>query len=497
MSYEVIAKHLGVEAVEGKYPFKIVDSKPDLDIHMVHYDVDVISLTPKDSPIRKLRGVIVSEENGILVPSFGYTPTIVSDNYSKAMLSPLEDKDGNTHDMKEFLVKDVFPMFDGTLLRVWMYKKQIYISSHKKIDAVNSRWGTSGKFVELFKKYTESSFDVSDLFATDDLMDPDLIQIHNFLLVDRDLMICSKLPLDTDIKSGFVLYINSLNCSFPIELPKIHHSQIPTCKETVFRVMSLKTDEECDSYLINGFYPDVKDIHPQISLGEGLILYNGSSMIKMVSNGYNRRSKIVSNDPNILHRAYDILSDTQFSKDGIDTYLEKFPAIPIPSDEQLKDCKTSIIEKFPEDWKTFADNELSDSVTREVRENRLHNAIMHYAISLPLCHQFAAMTCANDILRDRYKVIQIVTHNMEKFEKCQWGDDIFPRDLKVYERIQRIVQDAKSFARTRVRSGEKIEGMNEYNTLRKFSMDNVRNLILKEYGSSLYKMVRVLVADAK
>jgi hypothetical protein len=65
-----------IESKNGKYPFKIVDTKEDLGLYMIHYDVDEIGNTDKDDKSRFLRGTIVSEEKGIIVPSFGYTPTI-------------------------------------------------------------------------------------------------------------------------------------------------------------------------------------------------------------------------------------------------------------------------------------------------------------------------------------------------------------------------------------------------------------------------------------
>jgi hypothetical protein len=196
-----IADVLKIPCKDSKYPFKIVDSKPEKDLYMVHYDVDEINNSPKDSIERKLRGVIVSEEDGIIVPSFGYTPTIVLDDFDIKTVENVTEKQGQVHNLKEFNTTKILPMFDGTLLRVWKYKNEIHISSHKKIDAVNSRWGTSGKFVELFKKYTEEIFDLEDLFNTEGVEESleqeyTSIKIHNFLLVDNDLMISSKLSLD-------------------------------------------------------------------------------------------------------------------------------------------------------------------------------------------------------------------------------------------------------------------------------------------------------------
>jgi hypothetical protein len=500
MSVETIAKLLNFEANEkGKYPFRIVDTKTDLGVHMIHYDVDTIGETEVNDSIRNLRGSIVLEEKGIIVPSFGYTPTIITDSFDEH--GDFEDKDGNKHSLDEFWKsgdrKDILPMFDGTLLRVWKYNGTIYISTHKKIDATNSRWGASEKFVDMFKRYIEGVFDLEDLFK--DISDSSDIPVHNFLLVNIDLMIASKLHFENKKKDGFVVYINSKNCELPIELPKVSFSEIRKTDHSVFKVSGLKTNEEIKDYLHFGFHSELKDVHTHISLGEGLILYNGKSMLKVVSSGYNRRAKIVDNDPNILHRVYEILTESQFPRDNkvADTYLERFPALPCPTEEQIKSFTGNLLHGFPEDWKIPSDEELTGTISRESREMRFRNAVVHYTISLPLAHQKNALTSIDELLNDRFKAIQIVCGNYEKYAKGQFGDDIYPRDQKVYERIQEIVNESKKYAKLRVSRGEKLEGKSEIQCLKKFAVDNIRNLMLKEYGASIYKMVRVLVTDPK
>jgi len=492
-----IAEIVGVDKMNGEYPFKVVDTKSDHGLYMIHYDVDEIGNFSSDSPEKNLRGVIVSDMDGVLVPSFGYTPTIISNKYPTDSKEKLTDKDGNEYTLDEFGVKDVFPMLDGTLLRVWKYKDTIHISTHKKMDATNSRWGTSGKFVDLFNKYTEKTFKVEDLFTEDSAKDSKPV-IHNFLLVDVDLMISSKLPLDSSIKEGFVVYINSLNCETPEilkSLPKIHYSEVSKTENTVFRISSL-TPEEYDSYLNKGFYPELDDIDNNISLGEGLIIFNGNTMLKMISDSYNRRAKIVDNNPNIMHRVYELLDQAQIPKDGVDTFLEKFPAVPCPTNEQIENHKDNIISKFPAGWKLPSDQELTEN-NGLAREMRLRVAVTHYAMSLPILHQKAALTCTAELLKDRHNAIQIVTQNYFKFDKKQWEEDVSPRDLKVYERIHKMVIDAKAYANVRIKRGEEIKGITGSQLFNKFVKDNLRNLMLKEYGVSIYKIVRVLVNDPK
>jgi hypothetical protein len=314
--------------------------------------------------------------------------------------------------------------------------------------------------------------------------------------VDQDLMIASKLQFSKEkATKGCVIYIGSRNGELPIELPKIHYTEINKTPHTVFSVEKLKNLEEYNRFLSKGFYPDVSEIHPQISLGEGLILYNGETMIKMVSNGYNRRSKMVNNDPNILHRCYDLLSDASFPKEGEDTYLSRFPILPCPSDEQMKDWDSQIIDSFPEDWKIHSEDEFIGKRDRDARDLRFKNCLLHYVISLPLYHQADALQCYFDIQRDRFEVIKKVCNQMDMYEKGGW-EDVSPRDQKVYDRLQTVVKDGKKFARARYEKEVKDKKPElKEKTLRTFSIESVRNLLLREYGASLYKMVRVLIMN--
>jgi hypothetical protein len=60
-----------------------------------------------------------------------------------------------------------------------------------------------------------------------------------------------------------------------------------------------------------------------------------------------------------------------------------------------------------------------------------------------------------------------------------------------------MVTDAKNYANVRIKRGEKLNGASEGQTFNKFVKDNIRGLMLREYGTSLYKIVRVLIHSSK
>ena len=84
---ESIAKILSISPdAKGFYPFKI-SSEVYKDLYLVHYNQNYVSSLPYDSPINQLRGTIVSLKQGkIVCPSFGYVPSVITNNNDASML---------------------------------------------------------------------------------------------------------------------------------------------------------------------------------------------------------------------------------------------------------------------------------------------------------------------------------------------------------------------------------------------------------------------------
>jgi len=460
---------------------KVLDSNDDENLKLIHYDADTISETKPENHLRQVRGMIISND-AVIVPSFGYTPTVITDEFKpdESGNYKLIDKDLHTYNISSDSFK-VYPIFDGTLIRVWKKNGKVYASTHKRLDASRSFWGSSGKFLDLFKMYTENYFTLDDLFTDSENV------VHNFLLVDHDLLLCSHIDLNE--KPGFVLYINSLNGSLPgsIKPVKISVYDIASIEDTFISVNSLDTVEEQNKFLQHGFGQSP----------EGLLIQLKDRMIKVVHQKYQRRSEIVNNDANVTHRVYTLYTETMFPKSGEDTYLEKFPPTACPNDEQLKEFETKDFIEHS-DYKNMtvpSESDLTENNSVETRNRRLLNAVMHYANSLPLVHQVYAIRCYNKLIESRSKVISLLIDDYSKYMNELWGSPS-QRDLKVYQRINTMLNEATKFAKTRYTNGERIDTLTERQTIKKFIKQNIKNIVNKEFGENLYKIVRVLITDA-
>jgi hypothetical protein len=483
-------------SLDSKESVKIIDTNEDQGYNLIHYNVDSVNSSKPQDFIRRVRGLIV-KDNKVLVESFGYTPTVVVSemNHNESGDFTLIDTDLQTHNIPKNLMDEssVYPLLDGTLLRVWKHNGTIHISTHKKLNASKSHWGSSSTFTELFKKYTEKYFKPEDLFSIEDTCDNlenDKVVCHNFLLVDTDLLICSQVELGE--KTGFVLYINSVNGSLPeaIEPLNVSAYEVKYTTETFFKMETLKNLEEQNEFIKYGFCPEEKDE----SKGEGVVIFQNDRMIKVVSKAYENRSKIVNNDPNIIHRGWTILTESMFPKSGEDDYLSKFPILPTPSNDDLKSIIESGDFSLLNSCKIISEENFILKNNLETRNLRLLNALLHYSKSLPLSHKVSALSCYNSILEHKSEVIKILCNDFDKYDQGLWGKPN-ARDLKVYERIQTIVKEAKKYAKTRYTNGERFESMNEKQLLKKFTKENIRNLINKEYGENMHKIVRVLITS--
>jgi hypothetical protein len=474
---------------------KVIDTHEDQGYKLVHYNVDTVNISKPEDFIRRVRGLIV-KDNKVLVESFGYTPTVVLSELKPNEVGDftLIDTDLQTHNIPKNLMEEssVYPLLDGTLLRVWKHNGVVNISTHKKLNASKSHWGSSSTFTELFLKYTKNYFNLEDLF-NDENVESDKVVCHNFLLVDSDLLICSQVNLGE--KSGFVLYINSVNGSLPEAVtPKnVSVYEVKYTTDTFFKMESLKNLEDQNKFIKYGFHSDEfkEDFG---SSGEGVVIFQNDRMIKVVSQDYAKRSEIVNNDPNIIHRAWTIMTQSMVPKSGEDSYVSNFSILPTPSNDELQSIIDSKDLSILKSCKTLSEDNFILKNNVETRNLRLLNSLIHYSMSLPVSHKVSALSCYETILKNKSEVIKMLCNDTDKYDSGLWGKPN-PRDLKVYERIQTIVKEAKKYAKTRYSNGERFESMNEKQLIKKFTKENIRNLINKEYGENMHKIVRVLITS--
>lgn len=501
-----IAEILDIKSENEKYPFVIKDANVEEGLYLIYYDEDEVGKLPLDSKLRELRGLIVSLPLGkIVCNSFGYVPTIVADSMESVNSflyenGTMKDADGHSYDNSLFESGynafsgekiDVSPIYEGTMVRVWSHLGELMISTHKKIDCKNSHWGSSGKFRDLFEKCI-AGFDLKEFTPAD--------TIHYFVLLDKDLQVASKLQLDD--RSTISMYIGTNNLADnsvswelneKLSLPSINdYLEEKNLDKVLFGPTSLSNKEDVSKILNQGFYnTSFPENHFQ-NLGEGFVISyfrNGKrALIRVISKGFHRRSAIVANSPNVLHRAYMLLTKCLFPKTGEDKYIEEFPPIPVLDDEQIAALKTPFVgEELP--GKAYSVEELTDRNGKNVYEKRFRNAVTWYAFSLALPHQLGALACIKFILYEREEVIKILIRNFAKFKSGDFEELVFKNDPNTMKHIQWRLSEAEKFTHQYApKNASKYE-------LEKLLHKNIRKGFYRDTGEWCFKIARLLIKD--
>lgn len=437
---------------ENDYPFKIVDRYDSL--ALAHYDYNFTVKTESDNKIRNVRGVIVDvDKMEVVCESFGYTPVIVSDKIPEAGEAVI-DVNGKEYSFpSEYTIT---PITEGTLIRVWKHKNEIMISSHRRINCEKSKWGKSGFFKSLFLKYI-GDFNLESLVEDG--------SVANFILMDRTLLLASKIELDN--KDGLVVYLGDKDINIP------YLGELETNFEKSFFKINNLTLDQANNHLERGFRSE----------GEGVIINykeNGTQKVLCInSKAYYKRCKIVDNNPNILHRCYKLLSESYYPKTGDDKYLEKFDITPITLEDVFTDIPSN-------ETKTYTEVELTDKSDKRSHLRRTINTLMCYYNSLALVHQEECVKSIKQLFQERKDISDTICKNYLQYSKGEFEGVIGDGDVLKY--IQHRVVNAMDFAKKNSKNGK---------VSKDAILNNIRMGILRDSGDWLYNIARVLLRTKK
>jgi hypothetical protein len=482
----------------GKENFTVSDAITEKGLYLLHFDPVNIRKTTKNDNVRELRGTIIDiNAQAVCCASFGYIPTaVIGDEVRvKAIFKDNEsftDCDTIEHNLNNFeegyqsilensdFTYDVFPLYEGAMVRVWKHNGELMISSHKKIDCSNSHWGSSSMFKDLFLKYTQG-IDLAE--HTNEHM------VHYFILMDENLLVCSKFPMTN--RKGLVVYVGTrdkMNTDIKkagwtlidrLKLSALTIDEIHNGTKTFYAPDLITKYSEVSKLLTKGFYDSTafEQSNP-LCLGEGIVVsYNEGGKrkhIRVVSSAYKRRSELVDNDPNILHRCYVLLNSALYPKEGEDIYLQKFSPIPIiKKGEDFKSITTEY------EGETYTSEELTDKKNIDSHTKRFRNTVMWYTLSLALPHQGSALRCMEYVIEERRKVIDILTTNFQRFKNGDFEGLTFKKDVATMNHIKHRLTEAEKFAQ-----------QSNGNTKK-----NIRIGVLRDTGEWVFKMARLLIEN--
>jgi hypothetical protein len=114
-----------------------------------------------DDQLRRWRGTVVATATDEIIQQGGVYPYEYTVEEQKEMVRKMEDLDHVFGDMT------VEKLYEGTVIRVF-YFKGWHVSTHNKINAGASKWGSTRSFKELFESGLKHDYGMSlhDLFET-------------------------------------------------------------------------------------------------------------------------------------------------------------------------------------------------------------------------------------------------------------------------------------------------------------------------------------------
>lgn len=488
-----LAEIAGIPFMEG---WSVFDSNEDTGLYLLHSDIE-----PRRSGLP--RGTVVDLNNRVVVcSSFGFTPTAPLDCLS---VNP------ETHDLTvidEYLNQHVFnqnnysitPAYEGVIVRVFKHAGRVYFSTHKKLDCSRSRWGGSDFFLDIYKRLQGPS--AAELFPEDVLYSP---WCYIFLLVDKALLVATK----QNIGVGYIVDLGiqemwsyDSNCPFNVDAESDDlrpfagakhtsatsfaalESQLHfTGKEEPFMVRPCHLNlEDANRFLKSGYPVEHANDYPiKGNDGESVILYqyddNGRvcDSVRVQSEGYHWRIKMRGDNPNIRHRFYQLLNDA-LKPENIPHLLIKYPFF----------YRRGRPDKnFNTIWVVHCEQHIRLNMRKT--DDRIFLVYVTFFESLPSSQKLEGLKLWGGFKKDRDDVIawiQDLASGEIETPKTEDGKCLLS------PRLQEIIRLTKEHAKNRKKKGRDKNRYGKRMSEAFLVKANIRNLILRESGTSLFRLIR-------
>ena len=479
-----VAKILNIPSSKG---WEVVDAYKNL--VLVHYVKD-----EGEDIFGWLRGWLVDlKTKEVVAKSFGYTPTAISSTLSETEGSvKVEDVSGKVHSFNssEMIIKRAY---EGVVFRMIWYDGEMLSITHKRIRTEKSRWGSSKTFLTMYKEAggptAEQLFDTTKKYSSD---------YYIFLIVDPSLLVASK----QIVKVPYIVHLST--CKSQI----IQEDIAPGCpsfetkavdnfevKESFILSPSSLNISEANHFLNFGHFKELECQDPRFLPGEGVLIYkmegdNVIDIVKVHSPAYEWRISMRGNNPNIKNQFFHLLGiayrniQTEYDFKDLTSRLVILP-LQFFDIQMLK----SQYEKTNMLFTVSKMNFLIDTNFLRSKDARIHLLWVNYLFSLPFNHQKEALTFLEDFFHDRSGV----TNWLSQLEFKNKNIDI----LDIPDRAKGIIKISRSLAQGKISKGQNYNNKGQRISLPFLIKSTIRNLIYKEDGPSIYRLIKAMKTPPK
>ena len=409
---------------------------------LVHYNEDA------DMTVYgHLRGILIDVETGdIVANSFGYTPTAVCDKFIEddGKIN-IKDQDGINH---SFSVKDsvIKRVFEGVVIRDIWHKSKRYRITHRKIQPLRSRWGSSASFISMYEEAGQPTDD--ELFDTSK---PFSSSCYVFLVSHPSLFVGTRQSVErpyivylahyemklsrpaADVAPGLIGFKRDNKIEGVVERSFIH-DPLPL------------TIDEANRHLRVGYYNEFEAGDARQTTGESVIIYrmdnnNVIDVVKVHSKAYDWRLSMRGNNPNIEHQFYMLLNKTYSDLSDENSwrfFSESFITFPLYDKENLESIYAH---------RNFKILSLPLGATSRfnysTRDERIHLLWINYVLSLPPTCQGTALNLLDKFMNDRNNLIvyiQRIEAGMPDIEQFHHDVQLVNKsEIQARDRIKKVI----------------------------------------------------------
>lgn len=303
---------------------KLFDKDTENNLELYSY----IKCRNEDSEkLKQYRGVIYHDKK-MFLKSFPYV-----DEYNEKELNQVSDLVDNFNDY------NFYESIEGAVLRLFYINDKWFLSTHKKLDAFKSRWGSSKTFGQLFTKalYNETKYNLNFLRGLTPITEEDILDVFTesldkskkYLFIvcnDEDNRIVCDTPDEKQVYHLATLDENNKFVDVTLDLPRP-------------RPLEFKNLEEIENYLHTY----------KIFLTQGVLCINKhtNKHIKLFHTLYQHLSSIRGNQPSLEYRYLQLRNSPDLLKDLYHIY----PKMAHTFDELEK----NIFDKAKLIYKTYID----------------------------------------------------------------------------------------------------------------------------------------------
>jgi hypothetical protein len=292
-----------VPSVSAPEKDELKDIDFDRGLVLTHFN-DCNNFSPQE--VKDKRGVITNLEGDLVCKTFSFIEEYTPYEIEKRPFLLTED----------FKSLRFYESHEGTIIRLYNYQNRWLLSTHKKINAFKSRWGSRESFGQMFlnaliSKYKlpdsrlsktiecENDDDIFDRYC--DLLDPNLVYCFLIKNTLENRIVCDSPDVPTILCLGIFDKTGKLLAD--------NKSFIPTPAELTF-----KSSTEVLEYVNNIYYKKL----------QGVLVYKpDGNLFKILNMKYNELYNIRGNQPSLKFRYLQVRKQEDLVKKLISLYPYK------------------------------------------------------------------------------------------------------------------------------------------------------------------------------